>query len=84
MLYFLFIDQLKENNEMMKQQYQNLLTWKEKIRQTNVQNKEKYDQTRQVVVDLRQENSDLKQKVEELSAMKDSSQDVVNIATSSC
>ena len=69
MLYFLFIDQLKENNEMMKQQYQNLLTWKEKIRQTNVQNKEKYDQTRQVVVDLRQENSDLKQRVEELSAM---------------
>lgn len=56
-------DYLKDNNEKMKVQYQNLSEWKEKIRVNNARNKEKFDQTKEVVLTLTRENAELKAEV---------------------
>lgn len=53
-------DYLRDNNEKMKIQYQNLSEWKEKIRVNNTKNKEKFDQTREVVQSLTKENEELR------------------------
>uniref|UniRef100_A0A8W8M5U9 CCHC NOA-type domain-containing protein n=1 Tax=Magallana gigas TaxID=29159 RepID=A0A8W8M5U9_MAGGI len=56
-------DYLKDNNEKMKLQYQNLSEWKEKIRVNNARNKEKFDQTKEVVQTMTRENAELKAQV---------------------
>lgn len=47
----------------MKLQYQNLSEWKEKIRVNNARNKEKFDQTKEVVQTLTRENAELRAEV---------------------
>lgn len=47
----------------MKLQYQNLSEWKEKIRVNNARNKEKFDQTKEVVQTMTRENAELKAQV---------------------
>lgn len=54
---------MKDNNEKMKLQYQNLSEWKEKIRVNNARNKEKFDQTKEVVQTMTRENAELKAQV---------------------
>ncbi|XP_061187391.1 optineurin-like [Saccostrea echinata] len=61
-------DYLRDNNEKMKIQYQNLAEWKEKIRSNNMKNKEKFDQTKEVVQTLTKENEDLKREVSKKAA----------------
>ncbi|KAJ8301530.1 hypothetical protein KUTeg_020517 [Tegillarca granosa] len=56
---------LKENNEMMKQQYKSLMEWKEKINQTNEFNSKKFEETRKLVESLQNENSEMKKMLEE-------------------
>lgn len=47
----------------MKLQYQNLSEWKEKIRVNNARNKEKFDQTKEVVQTMTRENAEIKAQV---------------------
>ena len=59
-----FSDYLKDNNEKMKVQYRNLSAWKEKIRVNNERNKEKFDQTKEVVQTLTRDNETLQRDVD--------------------
>ena len=59
-----FSDYLKDNNEKMKVQYRNLSAWKEKIRVNNERNKEKFDQTKEVVQTLTRDNETLQREVD--------------------
>nr|KAG5705570.1 hypothetical protein BaRGS_034768 [Batillaria attramentaria] len=56
-------DYLKENNEMMKKQFETLSQWKQKVHDANVMNREKFEQTRAVITALRSENEELQRKV---------------------
>ncbi|XP_048740268.2 NF-kappa-B essential modulator-like [Ostrea edulis] len=73
-------DYLRDNNEKMKIQYQNLSEWKEKIRVNNTKNKEKFDQTREVVQSLTKENEELRReatsKAAQMSQLERSVQEV--------
>nr|QNL15273.1 inhibitor of nuclear factor kappa-B kinase subunit gamma [Littorina littorea] len=50
---------LKENNEMMRKQFETLSQWKQKVHDANVMNREKFEQTRALITSLRAENEEL-------------------------
>ena len=52
---------LKENNENMKRQFQMLLQWKEKVRDSNKQNLLRFEQLHRQINILRVENEKYKQ-----------------------
>lgn len=58
-------DYLKENNEMMKKQFETLSLWKQKVHEANVMNRDKFEQTRALITALRSENEDLQKKMKE-------------------
>lgn len=55
-------DFLRENNAKIRQQYEALTKWKEKVHDANVVNKEKFEQTRALITALRKENEELQKK----------------------
>lgn len=63
---------LKENNEMMKKQFETLSQWKQKVHDANVLNREKFEQTRALITALRSENEELQAKVRDNSDKEDS------------
>ena len=58
-LFFSIAEYLKENNEMMKKQFETLSQWKQKVHDANVLNREKFEQTRALITALRTENEEL-------------------------
>ncbi|KAL8559163.1 hypothetical protein ACOMHN_048410 [Nucella lapillus] len=62
---------LKENNEMMKRQFDTLSQWKQKVHDANVLNREKFEQTRALITALRSENEELQVKVRDSSHKED-------------
>ncbi|XP_067683522.1 optineurin-like [Haliotis asinina] len=64
-------DYLKDNNEMMKKQYEALAEWKKKVHDANVANRDKFDQTKALIVGLRKDNEELLEKVRELETSKE-------------
>ncbi|XP_060079017.1 NF-kappa-B essential modulator-like [Ylistrum balloti] len=53
-------DYMKENNEMMRQQYEALAEYKTRVQESNAQNKDKFEQTRNVILELKKENTKLR------------------------
>ncbi|XP_046569129.1 NF-kappa-B essential modulator-like [Haliotis rubra] len=68
-------DYLKDNNEMMKKQYEALAEWKKKVHDANVANRDKFDQTKALILGLilglRKDNEELLEKVRELETSKE-------------
>jgi flagellar motor switch protein FliG len=60
--YICFSEYLKENNEMMKKQFETLSQWKQKVHDANIMNREKFEQTRALITALRSENEELQTK----------------------
>nr|UXE43291.1 NF-kappa-B essential modulator [Azumapecten farreri] len=58
---------MKENNEMMRQQYEALSEYKSKVQESNTQTKEKFEQTRNVILLLKDENAKLKSSLQSQS-----------------
>ncbi|KAK6177064.1 hypothetical protein SNE40_015243 [Patella caerulea] len=48
---------MKENNDMMKKQFDTLQQWKDKVQQANVANREKFEQTKTLISTLRRDNN---------------------------
>ncbi|XP_076447760.1 uncharacterized protein LOC143284710 [Babylonia areolata] len=63
---------LKENNEMMKKQFETLSQWKQKVHDANVLNRDKFEQTRALITALRSENEELLVKIRENNDKEDS------------
>ncbi|XP_021357753.1 optineurin-like isoform X2 [Mizuhopecten yessoensis] len=58
---------MKENNELMRQQYKALSEYKSKVQESNSQTKEKFEQTRNVILLLKDENAKLKSSLQSQS-----------------
>ncbi|XP_071082186.1 NF-kappa-B essential modulator-like [Haliotis cracherodii] len=64
-------DYLKDNNEMMKKQYEALAEWKKKVHDANIANRDKFDQTKALILGLRKDNEEMLEKVQELETSKE-------------
>ncbi|XP_041378060.1 optineurin-like [Gigantopelta aegis] len=57
---------LRENNEMMKRQFETLSKWKQKVHEANQTNREKFDQTKSLIISLRKNKDELQERIDEL------------------
>lgn len=62
----LFLEYLKENNAMMESQYQTMLTWKERIHQSNVFNQQKADDAKNLIQRIQATNADMEAQIKEV------------------
>lgn len=58
---------MKENNEMMRHQYETLAEYKKKVQDCNTQTKDKFEQTRRVILELKKDNDQLKSSLQSQS-----------------
>ena len=58
-----FSDYLKENNDSVKKQFQILMEWKERVRQSNQSNLKRFEEQKRKIADLTRQNEYLRQQL---------------------
>ena len=51
---------------MMKRQFETLSTWKQKVHEANQTNREKFDQTKALILSLRKDNEELEETISKM------------------
>ncbi|XP_071445231.1 optineurin-like [Hetaerina americana] len=70
---------LKQNNLAMKKQFDTLVTWQEEVFKVHQNHKQKFEETKELIVKLKTENADLRKVLVDLQSAQHSSPDIAKL-----